>query len=92
MIAINFNILSNYHWDKLDAPNCLCCLIPLGDFQEDDNFNFMKIDDAELESKLHNNQSLNSKTPTFTKPRKFQTMEYTNDNNDINQRQRNLNN
>ncbi|RHZ88547.1 hypothetical protein Glove_22g237 [Diversispora epigaea] len=136
----------NYHWDKLDAPNCLCCLIPLGDFQggelyfpqlhtfiplqpgkvvafsshyllhgnfllisdgirhsivyfvhniffhEDDNFNFMKIDDAELESKLHNNQGLNSKTPTFTKPRKFQTMEYTNDNNDINQRQRNLNN
>jgi hypothetical protein len=33
MIAINFNQLSNYHWDKLDAPNCLCCLIPLGDFQ-----------------------------------------------------------
>jgi hypothetical protein len=144
MIAINFNALSNYHWDKLDAPNCLCCLIPLGDFQggelyfpqlhtliplqpgqvvafsshyllhgnfplmsdgirhsiiyfvhniffhEDDNFNLMKIDDAELESKLYNNQGLNSKTPTFTKPRKFQTMEYTNDDNDINQRRRNL--
>jgi len=33
MIAINFNALSNYHWDKLDAPNCLCCLVPLGNFQ-----------------------------------------------------------
>ena len=33
MIAINFNQLSNYHWDILDAPNCLCCLIPLGEFQ-----------------------------------------------------------
>jgi hypothetical protein len=33
MIAINFNTISNYHWDKNDAPNCLCCLVPLGDFQ-----------------------------------------------------------
>jgi hypothetical protein len=146
MIAINFNSLSNYHWDKLDAPNCLCCLIPLGNFQggelyfpqlhtliplqpgqvvafsshyllhgnfplmsdgirhsivyfvhniffhKEDNFNLMKIDDAELESKLYNNRGLNSKTPTFINPRKFQTMEYTNDNNDINQRRKNLSN
>jgi Rps23 Pro-64 3,4-dihydroxylase Tpa1-like proline 4-hydroxylase len=33
-IAINFNTISDYHWDELDAPNCLCCLVPLGnDFQ-----------------------------------------------------------
>ncbi|RHZ76775.1 hypothetical protein Glove_193g34 [Diversispora epigaea] len=23
----------DYHWDKNDASNCLCCLVPLGDFQ-----------------------------------------------------------
>jgi hypothetical protein len=144
MIAINFNTLSNYHWDKLDAPNCLCCLVPLGNFQggelyfpqlhtliplqpgkvvifsshyllhgnfrltdeannirhsivyfihnnffhENDNFNNMEIDNAELkqlEFGLYNNRGLNSKTPTFTNPRKFQTQEYANNNNNINQ-------
>ncbi|RHZ81121.1 hypothetical protein Glove_123g124 [Diversispora epigaea] len=33
MIAINFNTISDYHWDENDASNCLCCLVPLGDFQ-----------------------------------------------------------
>jgi hypothetical protein len=33
MIAINFNTISDYHWDENDAPNSLCCLVPLGDFQ-----------------------------------------------------------
>ena len=147
MIAINFNSLSSYHWDKLDAPNCLCCLVPLGDFQggelyfpqlhtliplqpgkvvafsshyllhgnfplirgvnnirhsivyfvhnnffhKDDNFNIMEIDNAELnqlELGLYDNQGLNSKTPTFTKSRKFQIKEYANDNNIINQRRK----
>ncbi|RHZ79024.1 hypothetical protein Glove_152g66 [Diversispora epigaea] len=36
MIAINYNIVSNYHWDLSDASNCLCCLIPLGNFQGGD--------------------------------------------------------
>jgi hypothetical protein len=148
MIAINFNTLSNYHWDKLDSPNCLCCLVPLGNFQggelyfpqlhtviplrpdqvvafsshyllhgnfpltcgvdnirhsivyfvhniffhDEDNFENMEIDDAEfsqLKSKLYNNQGLNSKTPTFTKPRTFQIMKYADDNN-INQRRASL--
>ncbi|RHZ43725.1 hypothetical protein Glove_879g2 [Diversispora epigaea] len=31
--TINYNIVSNYHWDLSDASNCLCCLIPLGNFQ-----------------------------------------------------------
>jgi hypothetical protein len=147
MIAINFNTLSNYHWDKLDAPNCLCCLIPLGDFQggelyfpqlhtliplqpgkvvafsshyllhgnlplirgvnnirhsivyfvhniffhKEDNFNIMEIDNAELNQlgpELYNNRGLNSKTPTFTRARKFQTKKYANDDNDINQRRK----
>ncbi|RHZ49792.1 hypothetical protein Glove_511g13 [Diversispora epigaea] len=33
MIAINFNTISDYHWDENDASNCLCCLVSLGDFQ-----------------------------------------------------------
>ncbi|RHZ46101.1 hypothetical protein Glove_634g7 [Diversispora epigaea] len=36
MIAINYNIVSNYHWDLSDASNGLCCLIPLGNFQGGD--------------------------------------------------------
>ncbi|RHZ69315.1 hypothetical protein Glove_284g145 [Diversispora epigaea] len=139
MIAINFNALSNYHWDKLDAPNCLCCLVPLGNFQggelyfpqlhtliplqpgqvvafsshyllhgnfplvngirhsvvyfvhnilfqEEDNLNNMEIDNAELNLELKTNRGLNSKTPTFTKPRKFQTKDDDDDYNNIDQR------
>ena len=33
MIAINFNITSNYHWDEKDEPNGLCFLVALGDFE-----------------------------------------------------------
>jgi hypothetical protein len=33
MIAINFNTISDYHWDNLDEPNCLCCLMAFGNFQ-----------------------------------------------------------
>ena len=147
IIAINFNTISDYHWDVNDAPNCLCCLVSLGNFQggelyfpqlytliplqpgkvvafsshyllhgnfplicgvnnirhsivyfvhnnffhKEDNFNNMEIDNAELNqlgSGLYNNQGLNSKTPTFTRPRKFQTKKYANDDNDINQRQK----
>jgi len=33
MIAINFNTISNYHWDEHDEPNSLCCLVALGDFE-----------------------------------------------------------
>ena len=32
MIAINYNSISNFHWDEHDEPNCLCCLVALGDF------------------------------------------------------------
>ncbi|RHZ58158.1 hypothetical protein Glove_375g40 [Diversispora epigaea] len=32
IIAINFNTISDYHWDKHDNPNCLCILIALGNF------------------------------------------------------------
>ncbi len=32
-IAINFNIISNYHWDSNDDPNGLCFLVALGDFK-----------------------------------------------------------
>ena len=32
MIAINFNTISDYHWDEHDEPNSLCCLVALGDF------------------------------------------------------------
>jgi len=33
MIAINFNTISDYHWDEHDEPNSLCCLVALGDFE-----------------------------------------------------------
>ena len=33
MIAINFNVISNYHWDEQDEPNSLCLLVALGDFE-----------------------------------------------------------
>ncbi|RIB24233.1 hypothetical protein C2G38_2169140 [Gigaspora rosea] len=33
MIAINYNTISDYHWDKNDKPNSLCCLVALGDFK-----------------------------------------------------------
>jgi hypothetical protein len=33
MIAINYNTISDYHWDKHDDPNSLCCLVVLGDFE-----------------------------------------------------------
>ena len=36
MIAINFNIISNYHWDEKDEPNGLCFLVALGDFEGDE--------------------------------------------------------
>jgi hypothetical protein len=48
----------------------------------------MKIEDTEsneLKLKLYNNQGLNSKTPTFTKSRKFQIIKYADDDNNINQ-------
>ena len=31
--AINFNTISDYHWDENDEPNSLCCLVALGDFK-----------------------------------------------------------
>ncbi|KAF0478127.1 calnexin independence factor cif1 [Gigaspora margarita] len=33
MIAINYNTISDYHWDKNNEPNSLCCLVALGDFK-----------------------------------------------------------
>ncbi|KAF0552242.1 calnexin independence factor cif1 [Gigaspora margarita] len=33
MIAINFNTISDYHWDDHDEPNSLCVLVALGDFE-----------------------------------------------------------
>ena len=32
-IAINFNVISKYHWDSNDNSDGLCFLIPLGDFE-----------------------------------------------------------
>ncbi|GBC53468.2 hypothetical protein GLOIN_2v1721053 [Rhizophagus irregularis DAOM 181602=DAOM 197198] len=32
-IAINFNVISNYHWDSNDDPNGFCFLVALGDFE-----------------------------------------------------------
>ena len=32
IIVINFNTISDYHWDEHDEPNSLCCLVTLGDF------------------------------------------------------------
>ncbi|CAG8818501.1 13698_t:CDS:2, partial [Racocetra persica] len=29
---INYNTVSDYHWDESDEPNSLCCLVTLGDF------------------------------------------------------------
>ena len=33
MIAINYNSISDFHWDEHDEPNSLCCLVALGDFK-----------------------------------------------------------
>jgi hypothetical protein len=33
MIVINFNTISDFHWDEHDDPNSLCCLVALGDFE-----------------------------------------------------------
>lgn len=33
MIAINYNTISDYHWDENDEPNSFCCLVALGDFE-----------------------------------------------------------
>jgi len=33
MITINFNTISDFHWDEHDEPNSFCCLVALGDFQ-----------------------------------------------------------
>ena len=33
MIAINFNTISDYHWDEHDEPNSFCCLVALGDYE-----------------------------------------------------------
>ncbi|RIA93555.1 hypothetical protein C1645_819177 [Glomus cerebriforme] len=33
MIALNFNVISNYHWDDNDDLNSLCFVIALGDFK-----------------------------------------------------------
>ena len=32
-IAINYNTISDFHWDDNDNPNSLCCLVALGDFE-----------------------------------------------------------
>jgi hypothetical protein len=36
MIAINYNIVNTCHRDKNDDPNSLCCLITLGDYEDDE--------------------------------------------------------
>ena len=33
MIAVNFNTISDFHWDEHDDPNSLCCLVALGDYE-----------------------------------------------------------
>lgn len=33
MAVINFNTISNYHWDEHDDPNSFCCLVALGEFE-----------------------------------------------------------
>jgi hypothetical protein len=33
MIAVNFNTISDFHWDQHDEPNSLCCLVALGDYE-----------------------------------------------------------
>ena len=35
MIAINFNTISDFHWDEKDEENCFCILITLGDYEGD---------------------------------------------------------
>ena len=35
MIAINYNSISDYHWDENDDPNSFCCLVALGDFESE---------------------------------------------------------
>ena len=32
MVAINYNTISDFHWDEHDEPNSLCCIVSLGDF------------------------------------------------------------
>ncbi|CAG8727310.1 1800_t:CDS:2, partial [Funneliformis mosseae] len=33
MIAINFNTISDFHWNEKDEENCFCILIALGDYE-----------------------------------------------------------
>ncbi|CAJ0837198.1 7555_t:CDS:2 [Entrophospora sp. SA101] len=33
MIAINYNTISDCHWDTNDVENGFCCLVVLGDFE-----------------------------------------------------------
>lgn len=33
MITINFNTMSDFHWDEHNDPNSLCCLVALGEFE-----------------------------------------------------------
>nr|CAG8625078.1 2038_t:CDS:2 [Entrophospora candida] len=33
MMAINYNTISDYHWDANDVKNGFCCLVALGDFE-----------------------------------------------------------
>jgi hypothetical protein len=129
MIAINYNIISNYHWDKSDTSNGLCCLIPLGDFQggdlyfpqlhvrvplqpgqvvafnshyllhgnlplirgvrhsivyfvhqyffqEEDNYNNMEVENAELTKSLYDNKNLNNGRNFLKKAVNFQTKKF----------------
>ena len=32
MMSINFNIISNYHWNRNDEENCFCVLVILEDY------------------------------------------------------------
>ncbi len=34
MIAINYNTISDYHWDEHDKPNSFCYLVVLEDFEK----------------------------------------------------------
>ncbi|RGB31939.1 hypothetical protein C1646_670545 [Rhizophagus diaphanus] len=33
--VINFNMISDYHWDEHNDPNSFCCLVALGEFEGD---------------------------------------------------------
>lgn len=33
MIIINYNTISDYHWDEHDEPNSLCCLVAFREFE-----------------------------------------------------------